>query len=123
MSIWSKITGADGAVKGVIEAGKKGMDMWDKSKFTPQEQIEAFKTLVNSMKDAATSISRRHLLWALIAKVALILAYGIYCIETGQAQKIDQLIKFTTALNIHWAFTGAVSFYYLTHLTQGKSQK
>ena len=120
MSIWGKITGAEGAVKGILDVGKKGMDMWDKSKFTAQEQIDGFKMLIDATKSAATSISRRHLLWALISMMGVLLIAGIYYIETSQAFKLKALIMLATELKIDYAFGGAVGFYYLPHVFSGK---
>jgi len=106
---------ADKIADGVIEIGKKGLDLWDVSKFTAQEQINAFTTLVGATKDAATAVSRRYLLWFLMVFIAIAFAIGVYYNHTQQVILLAGLIDLVKELYIGPGFVAAVSFYYLTH--------
>ena len=106
---------ADKIANGVINIARSGMTIWDESKFTPQEQVGAFKSLVEATRSEATSRSRRHLLWALIGFVVVTFGIGIYYNHIGNTVALTGLLDLVDQLKIGWGFTSAVSFYFLTH--------
>jgi len=114
---------ADKIADGVVEIAKKGMTIWDASKFTPQEQLQSFKDLVIATMSAATARSRRHLLWALIVLISIAFFTGLYYNETGQTVKFDGVIDLVDRLYIGQGFVAAIAFYYLTHAFGQLSKK
>ena len=106
---------ADKIANGVIDIGKKGMEMWDQSKFNPQEQLAAFSNLMAITKSEATARSRRVLLWGLLAFISVAFSIGLYYVQTEQGLKLTALINLVNELKIGWGFVSAVSFYFLTH--------
>lgn len=122
MSILGRLLGSDQAIKQVGEVASRGMDMWDMSKFTPQEQVAAFERLAKVTSSSETSVSRRILLWSLVIAINTCLTIGIVWIAVDELDKVNSLIAFIGSLKLDWAFTGAVSFYYLTHIINGKKK-
>ncbi len=107
---------ADKIADGVVDIAKKGMTLWDKADFNPQEQVAAFKTLIEATASAATATSRRHLLWALSAFISVAFIIGLYYIETAQDIKLEKLLALVEQLYIGPGFVAAVGFYFLTHV-------
>ena len=110
----------DKAVDIVGDVAEKGMSMWDSSKFTPQEQAGFFAKLLEATKSQATSISRRHLLYFVLALTTLSFSIAVYYNETGQTEKLTGLKEIVETWKIGYAFVAAVSFYYFAHFTGGK---
>lgn len=107
---------ADKIAEGVVDIAKSGMTIWDASSFKPQEQIAAFKGLIEATAGAATATSRRHLLWVLSAFVSMAFFIGVYYIQTGQDEKLTKLLELVEQLYIGPGFVAAVGFYFLTHV-------
>jgi len=119
MSIFSKILGTDKAISGVVDIGKKGMDMWDMSKFTPQEQVAAFERLAKVTGSRETAISRRIIIWVLTGIIALAFVIGSIWVGFGSLEKVDSLVDLIHALKVDWAFAAGIAFYFLTHVVGG----
>ena len=122
MSWFGKLLGTEQAIEHIGNVADKGMTMWDMSSFTPQERVAAFERLAKVTGGAETSISRRILLWALVIAINSCLAMGMIWVALGELDKVAQLIELVHALKLDWAFTGAVGFYYLTHIINGKKK-
>jgi hypothetical protein len=116
MSIFSWGKAGDKAIDIVKESAATGMKMWDEKSFSPQEQIQSFQKLVELTKSTATSISRRYIAYSVIAMIAYCLIVGSIWIALGADDMVNNLIELVIALKIGWAFTSAVSFYFLTHV-------
>lgn len=122
MGILGRLLGSEQAIKQVGNIADKGMTIWDMSSFTPQERVAAFERLAKVTSGAETSISRRILLWALVIAINTCLTIGIVWISLDELDKVNNLIVFVQALKLDWAFSGAVGFYYLTHIITGKKK-
>lgn len=122
MSWIGKILGTEQAIEHIGNVADKGMKMWDMKDFTPQERVAAFERLAKVTGGAETSISRRILLWALVIAINSCLAMGMIWVALDDLDKVANLIDLVHALKLDWAFTGAVSFYYLTHIINGKKK-
>ena len=119
MSLLSKFLGTDRAIDGVVDIGKKGMDMWDMSSFTPQEKVAAFERLAKVTGSKETAISRRIIIWVLTGIITLAFAIGSIWVGLGSTEKVDGLVALIHALKIDWAFGVGVAFYFLTHVVGG----
>lgn len=122
MGILGRLLGSDQAIEQVGNIAQKGMTIWDMKEFTPQERVAAFERLAKVTSGAETSISRRILLWALVIAINTCLTIGIIWIGLGETGKVHDLIAFVDALKLDWAFSGAVGFYYLTHIITGRKK-
>lgn len=122
MSWFGKLLGTEQAIEHIGNVADKGMTIWDMSSFTPQERVAAFERLAKVTSSTETAISRRVLLWALVIAIDSCLALGAVWVAMGDLDKVSQLIDLVHALKLDWAFTGAVSFYYLTHIINGKKK-
>lgn len=116
MSIFNWGKASDKAIDIVKDSAATGMKMWDESKFSPQEQVGAFSKLVGITKSVATSISRRYIAYAVTGMIAYCLVVGSIWIALGADEMVDKLILLVESLKIGWAFTAALSFYFLTHV-------
>jgi len=123
MSIFSRVAGAflgtDKAVSGVMDIAKKGMDIWDMSKLTHQERLQAFVIAVKATASKETAISRRIIVWSLTAMISFCLVVGTIWIGLGSTEKVDQLVLLVEALKIGWGWGVSLTFYFLAHLTIG----
>ena len=108
---------ADKALEIVGDVAGKGMEIWDNSSFTGQERGEMLTKLLAATKSQATSISRRHLLWFIMATTGSTLALAIMYNALGWTVRLDGLILIIDTFKIAWAFVSAVSFYYLTQFS------
>lgn len=115
-----KLLGTDKAVEGIKNVAEHGMQIWDMSSMTAQERIIAFKETVKAMSSDATAISRRHLLWMIIGLNSWAFLVGIIWSALGWDDRVADLISLVEAFKLGWAFAGAVSFYFLTHIVNGK---
>ena len=118
-----KLLGTEQAIDHIGNIADKGMTLWDMSNFTPQERVAAFERLAKVTSSKETAISRRVLLWALVIAINSCLALGSIWIGLDKLGKVANLIDLVQALKLDWAFAGAVSFYYLTHIINGKGNK
>ena len=123
MSIFGKLLGTDKAVEGIKNVAESGMKIWDMSTMTAQERIVAFKETVKAMSSDATAISRRHLLWMIIALNSFAFFLGVIWISLGWSDRVNSLIDLVEAFKLGWAFAGAVGFYFLTHIVNGAKSK
>ncbi len=105
------------AIDVVGGVANKGMDMWDNADFKPQEKSELFLKLLAATKSQATSISRRHLLWFIMAVTGLTLILAVFYSAMGWTEEFNGLVKIVETWKIAWAFVSAVTFYYLTQFT------
>ena len=116
MSFWGK-NPIEKAIDVIGDVAGKGMSMWDESDFTAQEKSKLFIDLLAATKSQATSISRRHLLWFIIAMTAITLLLALFYNQMGMAEQYAGLLEIIEVWKIGWAFAGAVSFYFLTQFT------
>jgi hypothetical protein len=117
-----KLLGSEQAIDHIGNVASKGMDIWDMSNFTPQERVAAFERLAKVTGSQETAISRRILLWALVIAINSCLSLGSIWVALGELDKVSNLIDLVHALKLDWAFVSAVSFYYLTHILNGKGK-
>jgi hypothetical protein len=122
MGLLSRLLGTDKAVEGIKNVAESGMNMWDMSTMTAQERIIAFKETVKAMSSEATALSRRHLLWMIIGLNSFAFFIGVMWVALGCDDRVVKLIELVEAFKLGWAFAGAVSFYYLTHIVNGKKK-
>jgi hypothetical protein len=113
---WFGLSTVDKAVDIVGGAAKSAIDIWDKSDFTGQERSNLFIKTVEMTKSVATSLSRRHLLYFIMAGIGLVLLIAVAYNHFGMTVELKGLMWIVAELKLGWAFVSAVSFYYLTHL-------
>ena len=117
MSIFSKLLGTDKAIEGISKVAEKGMEIWDMKDFTPQERVAAFERLAKVMGSKETALSRRILLWAILALNGLAFTVGMIWVAYEDAARVTAMIELVEAFKLGWAFVAAVGFYFLTHVT------
>jgi hypothetical protein len=113
MSFFGK-SSIDKAIDVVGDVTKTGLSMWDSSDFTPQEKAAHQLKLLEATKSQGTSISRRDLLWFIIAMTGISLVLALTYSAFGMGDKVDDVIALMEVFKIGWAFVATVSFYFLT---------
>ena len=116
MGFWGK-NPIEKAIDVVGNVADKGLSIWDNADFTAQERGKLFNELLEKTKSQATSISRRHLLWFIMAISASTLFIAVIYNALGMTSRLDGLIKIVEVWKASWAFVAAVSFYYLTQFS------
>ncbi len=120
---WNPFSSTDKALGIVGTVASKGMEIWDNSDFTSEERGEMLKELLAATKSQATSISRRHLLWFIMATTGFTLVLAVVYNALGWDVRLTGLLSIIETFKIAWAFVSATSFYYLTQFsghTKGK---
>ncbi len=106
----------DKAIDVVGGVTSTGMAMWDSSDFTPQEKAAHQLKLLEATKSQGTSLSRRNLLWFIMALTGFSFALALMYSAFGMTDKVNDVIELMEAFKIGWGFVAAVSFYYLTQI-------
>ncbi len=114
---WNPFSSTDKALGIVDNVADKAMRIWDSSSFTPQDRAEMMEKLLTATKSQATSISRRHLLWFVMATTGSLLILAVIYGALGWDARLVTLLKIVEVFNISWAFVAAVSFYYVTQVS------
>ena len=110
----------EAATETVQNTVKVGMSMWDNKNFTAQETAATLLKLLEATKNQATSISRRHLLWAVIGMNSFTLIIAILYNSLGWTDRLEGLVQIMEVWKLGYAFAGAIAFYFLTQFTGGK---
>ena len=113
---WFGKSSIDKAIDVVGGVTSTGMAMWDSSDFTSQEKAAHQLKLLEATKSQGTSISRRNLLWFIMAMTGLCLIMALMYSAFGMQDRVDGVIAIMESFKIGWAFVAAVSFYYLTQI-------
>lgn len=120
---WFGLGSVDKAIGVVDKVTSKGMEIWDNSNFTGQEKGQLLEKLLAATKSQATSISRRHLLWFIMATTGFTLILAVVYNALGWDDRLKGLLSIIETFKIAWAFVSAVSFYYLTQFSGHTKQK
>ena len=104
----------DKAVDIVGGAVTKGMSMWDKADFKPEEKSDMFMKLVEATKSQGTSLRRGNLLTFIMITMSSTLLVAMYYNHNGMEAEYKGLVEIIAEWKIGWAFVASVSFYYLT---------
>ena len=104
----------DKAVDIVGGAVTKGMSMWDKADFKPEEKSDMFMKLVEATKSQGTSLRRGNLLTFIMITMSSTLLVAMYYNHNGMEAEYKGLVEIIAEWKIGWSFVAAVSFYYLT---------
>jgi len=113
MSFFGK-SSIDKAIDVVGDVAKSGMGMWNNADFTSQEKADHLLKLLEATKSQGTSISRRDLLWFIIALHGFSFVVAVIYVAFDSMDKVTNLVSVMDAWKLGWAFVAAVSFYYLT---------
>lgn len=114
---WNPFSSTDKALGIVDTIASKGMKIWDSSNFTAQDKSEMMEKLLAATKSQATSISRRHLLWFIMATTGSLLILAVIYGALGWDARLATLLQIVEVFKISWAFVAAVSFYYITQVS------
>lgn len=115
------ILGTPKIVSAVANTVKTGMAMWDKSKFTEQEQsemsLETGKLWLRIQEATANenttkSITRRWLACTVLFNFLSVVNIGVFLLLRGSVEKVVALKEFIVATNLGWMALTVVIFYF-----------
>ena len=115
------ILGTPKVLNTVADTVKSGMSLWDKSKFTEQEQsemnLEAGKLWlrvqeVTANENSIRSITRRWLACGILFNFLSIVNTGVYLLLAGKAELVVALQNFVIETKLGWMALSVVVFYF-----------
>lgn len=115
------ILGTPKVINIVTDTVKSGMTLWDKSKFTPQEQsemsLETGKLWLRVQEATANenslkSITRRWLACGILFNFLLIINIGVGLILMEKTEKVTALKDFIVETHLGWMALSVVIFYF-----------
>ncbi len=125
MGWFSNLLGTEKAVEAAANVAESGMSIIDNAFYTDQEKAENAQLLQKNWlevqkiigeQSTPTAISRRYIAWAVISLVwlATLLCMGLVLI--GREALVAPIVDILKALQVGWAFTAVIVFYFGTHL-------
>ena len=115
------ILGTPKIINTVADTVKSGMSMWDKSKFTEQEQSEMSLETgklwlriqeITANENSLKSITRRWLACGILFNFLFIVNIGVFLLLKGSTEKVTALKEFIVDTNLGWMALTVVIFYF-----------
>jgi len=97
---WNPFSSTDKALGIVDTIASKGMAIWDSKDFTPQDKAGMMAKLLAATKSQATSISRRHLLWFIMATTGSLLILAVIYGALGWDAELKTLLQIVGAFEV-----------------------